>query len=169
MAHTLCLHGYIFIYGMKKIKLTQSKFAIVDDEDFEYLNQFKWFAFNSRGIYYACRGKNKKNIFMHREIMKTVKDMVVDHKNHNGLDCRKSNMRNCTKTENMRNRKSSKNSSSKYLGVSWCKARKKWQAHIFINKKSKNLGRFIKEIEAAKRYNKFAKIIHGDFANINQI
>ena len=78
---------------MKLIKLTQDKFAKVDDEDFEYLNQFKWYAKKSRNTYYVTRGafngKNMSSIYMHREVMKTPKGTLVDHIDHDGLNCQK--------------------------------------------------------------------------------
>ena len=93
---------------MKKIKLSQNKFAIVDDENFEYLNQWNQHAANSLSGYYACKSTkiDKKFVVtrMHRVIMKTPKGMMTDHINGNTLDNRKENLRICTHSENQRNR-----------------------------------------------------------------
>lgn len=127
---------------MAKIKLTQGKFALVDDDMFEYLNQFKWFC-DSRG--YAVRDiggrKNKKRILMHRLINKTPKNLVTDHINRNKLDNRKKNLRSVTQRQNTFNAKLSKNNKSGYNGISFYKNR--WVARIKFNYKIIYLGRFL--------------------------
>lgn len=111
---------------MKKIPLTRGKFALIDDEDYEWLNQWKWQAHRDgySGDFSATRRekipgkKTRKTIIMSREIMNTPKGMKCDHKNHNTLDNRKSNLRNCTHAQNMRNHKGAyKNSTTGVLGV----------------------------------------------------
>lgn len=139
---------------MKEINLTQGKVALVDDEDFEELSQYKWFAQKAVNTFYAERvdmttGKPKK-IKMHREIMKTHKGMETDHIDHNGLNNCKSNLRNVTHRQNGQNRGEDK--SSKYAGVSWHKVSMKWSARIRINKKRKYLGYFDTELEAHHAY-----------------
>lgn len=94
---------------------------------------------------------------------------MVDHKKHNTLDDRIENLRPATRSQNLINRTSSKNSTSKYLGVSFHKLANKWCANIFIDKKLKHLGYFIIEMEAALAYNEAAKIHFGEFANLNVI
>lgn len=157
---------------MKLICLTQNKFTQVDDEDYDFLNQFKWCAIKHRsGKYYAVRGGwidgKMKLIYMHRVIMNTPEWMLVDHIYHNGLDNRKSELRNCTHTQNQMNRRKQKNCSSKYFGVCWYKINKEWGARIKINGKQKHIGFFKTEVEAAKAYNIFAKKYLGEFANLN--
>ena len=154
---------------MKEIVLSQGKVALVDNDDFEYLNQWKWYAWCSRGHFYAVRsiyinGK-KSNIHLHRLIMKTPIGMEVDHKDMNGLNCQKYNMRNCTHRQNMCNRKST--GSSKYLGVYFQK--KYIRATITVNRKVIYLGLYKKEIDAAIAYNEAAIKYHGEFANINVV
>jgi len=91
---------------MRKIKLTQGKYALVDDEDFEYLNQWNWYAGENRSGFFAARGefngKNMNKILMHRVIMNCEKGKVVDHIDHNTLNNQKSNLRNCTTAENIK-------------------------------------------------------------------
>ena len=84
---------------MKEIILTQGQVALVDDEDFEYLNQWKWCAIKSRKTYYTTRTiyiPCKMTVIMHRIIMNTPLDMTVDHIDHNGLNNQKYNLRICT-------------------------------------------------------------------------
>lgn len=158
---------------MKKIKLTRGKFATVDDDDFKFINQYKWHAHKHGNTFYAIRGEwvngKVKSIRMHREIMKAKPGEIIDHKDCNGLNNQKSNLRFCTHSENMRNRTSHKNSTSKYLGVYFDKSRNKYRATIYINKKNVCLGRFDDEISAAKAYNHCALIQHGEFARLNKI
>lgn len=94
---------------------------------------------------------------------------IVDHINRNQLDDRIENLRAANKSQSVRNRNSVKNSSSKYLGVSFYKPTKKWCANIQSNRESKRLGYFISEIDAALAYNNEAIKIHGDFANLNKL
>jgi len=153
---------------MKEIKLTQGKVTLVDDEDYEYLNQWKWHTVRKRNIFYAERRLSKvhkqKIIIMHRVIMKTPSNLTVDHINHNGLDNRKINLRNCTNQQNLMNRLSRDNSN--YLGVSY-NNKGFIRARIGFNRYQFHLGYFKNEIEAALAYDKKAKILFGEFANLN--
>lgn len=170
---------------MKLIPLTQGKFAQVDDEDFEYLNQFKWFAYKHRNTYYARRSVRINGTHlceqMHRIVMGIghKKDKIVDHINHNGLDNRKENLRFCTSTQNSQNRTPYINKTSKYKGVSIHRSKRfskkrqehylyiKWQAHIRINKKLYFLGYALTEKDAANLYNSAAIKNYGEFAFLN--
>jgi len=155
---------------MKKIKLSRGLFAKVDEEDFEYLNQFKWHALKGNTTFYAQRDICKnKSVLMHREIMKTPKGKVTDHINHNGLDNRKKNLRICTAQENSCNRRLQKNASSKYKCVIQHCITQKWRAYIRYKKQSIYLGVFNSEKEAALAYNKAAKELFGKFAFLNKI
>lgn len=160
---------------MKKIKLTQGKFALVDDEDFEYLNQWKWY-FSDTG--YAIRkeyiGGGRKNqkqkiIRMHRIINKTPDSFYTDHINSDKLDNRKENLRNSSMLQNNLNTTKRKNCTSKYKGVHWDRLNNKWRVCIDINKRTIHAGRFLSEIEAAKAYNGLAIKYHGKFAKLNGV
>ena len=93
--------------------------------------------------------------------------MEVDHKNGDGLNNTRENLRICTREQNARNRRSVSGSTSKYLGVSWCKDKKRWRAQISAYGKCKKLGRFKTELEAAIIYNIAARKYYGRFAKPN--
>ncbi len=148
--------------AMKRIPLTRNKHALIDDEDFELINQYKWYAMHpGRNNYYAVvdiRVNGQRiTILMHRLVMNPQKNQEIDHINGNGLDNRKGNLRFCTHQQNLRNQTPRKNCSSKYRGVSWSKAGKKWRAYITYNSRQVHLGYFFSEIEATKTYDKKRK------------
>ena len=157
---------------VKQIPLTQGKFAIVDDADCQWLNQFKWCAYKGNSTYYAIRGDGKRNtIRMHREILNSPKGLCTDHRNGNGLDNRRKNLRVCTNAENLQNQTKRARCTSKYKGVttySVVKHRKRpWLAQITFNNKHINIGYFASEESAARAYDIAAKKYHGEFARLN--
>lgn len=154
---------------MKQIPLTQGKFALVDDEDYGFLNQWKWYAYKNGGSFYARRtdystGK-RKGVLMHRLIAQASDSSVfVDHKDGNGINNQRLNIRVCTKAENSRNRGHQKNSASGVKGVVWDAKRKKWVAYIKLNGKSKNIGGFDDISQAEAAYHGAAKQLFGEYA-----
>ena len=149
---------------MKQISLTQGMYAIVDDADFEWLNQWKWHIQAGHNTYYAVRKCNGKRIRMHRLILGCTENEEVDHKNHNGLDNQRHNIRKCTHSQNMQNLPYRKGGSSKYKGVSWDKESRKWLASIKLNGIKQRIGLYLLDIDAAKAYDKVAIKLFGDFA-----
>lgn len=156
---------------MKEIPLNQGKFALVDDDDFEYLNQWKWYAWKNRNCWYSTRSEfiskrrnsrrpNTKIVIMHRVIMNAPKGIDVDHINGDALDNRKINLRLVTNRQNAQNRHVT--TSSKYPGVSWFKTRNKWRSYITIGGKFKHLGYFEDEKEAAMAYEKALRHFVGE-------
>jgi hypothetical protein len=142
---------------MKIIPLTQGFETIVDDEDYDFLMQWKWHVCKSHSNYAMRnstykRGKKRHHIMMHRVIMKTRKGMETDHENGNGLDNRRANLKNVTKSINQQTRHANKKSTSIYKGVCWHKLTKKWSASIQIDNKKRHLGLFDSPIEAATAY-----------------
>ena len=151
---------------IKFIALTKGKIAIVDAEDYELLKQYKWHSICSDGSFYAYRCRNKKSISMHRMLMNAPKGKVVDHIDGNGLNNRRSNLRICTVSENIRNSRG-RHKTSKYKGVHWNKRAGKWVSSITEKGKYEFLGHFDDEAEAAKIYDKRAKRLFGEYAYLN--
>jgi len=148
------------------IPLTQGKFAIVDAEDNGWLSRHKWCAAKSRETYYAHRFRDGAIVGVHREIMRAPKGVVCDHKNHNGLDNRKSNLRLCTSAQNQHNKMAKKDCSSRYKGVIRRGDYKRWRARIGFNRKRIHLGDFTDEIQAAMAYDDKAAELFGKFENL---
>lgn len=139
----------------KYIELTQGKQAIIDDRDYESLRRFKWYAHRDHNTWYAVRcgpKKIKPRLFigMHHAILgKPLPGFEIDHKNRNGLDNRRANLRVVTRTVNMQNKGRQRNNASGITGVAWFKPTQKWHAKIDAHGKRISLGYF-DNIEAAK-------------------
>lgn len=164
---------------MKKIKLTHGKYAIVDNDDFEVLNNFKWHYAdsNENGKGYAARTVNYnkkdrekiKKILMHRQIMGAAKGESLDHINRNCLDNRRSNLRFCTASQNSQNRIAPKKKSTlPPKGVDMVYANEGrniyFRARIMTCGKRLELGLFEDSNSAKKAYIEAAKKYHGEFA-----
>lgn len=156
---------------MRNIPLTQEKFAIVDDEDFNWLNKQKWAVHKIyKSIYYATSKIEGKSVRMHRLILglKSGDGIKTDHRNGSGLDNRRCNLRKCTNAQNGYNqRKLQRKTSSKYKGVHKPLKSNKWVASIKFNYKNIYIGQYDNELNAAKAYDKKAKELFGEFACIN--
>ena len=159
---------------MKEIQLTQGKVALVDDADFEWLNQWKWCCHTWKRKSYAERveiidGK-RFVIKMHRLILGLSHGdgKLVDHEDGDGLNNQRYNVRVCDYNVNNWNRKVRHDAASPYKGVSVYR-KTKWKATINFNGKQYWLGSFDCQKEAAKAYNLAAVKYHGAFAKLNQI
>lgn len=156
--------------GMKTITLTKGKVAIVDDEMFDYLSQWKWYcSTQNRAVRTVGHGKEQKMIYMHRVVLGDLAGVEVDHVNMNSLDNRKENLRYCTRAENSANKKKYSTNTSGYKGVSWSKGMKKWVAQITVNYKNTRIGYFDDPEEAAEAYNEVSASHFGLFARGNQV
>ena len=153
---------------VKQMPLTQGKFALVDDEDFEYLSQWKW-SYCGRRAYRHDKYGTPKNLAMHRVLTNAQPHQHVDHINLNPLDNRKCNLRLCTRSQNQANVRPRKNTTSKYKGVSWKTALKRWVVYVTKDGKQNYVGVFKSEEEAALAYNKKASELFGEFALLNII
>lgn len=158
------------------IELTQGHVTIVDDEDFDQLSKHRWKIFKVKGVpKYAARttgARGMKTILMHRQILQAVTGIEVDHKDGNGLDNRRTNLRIATHRQNMANGpkkpKHGNPPTSQFKGVYWNKERGKWQAQIARGDGGvAYLGRFTLEEEAANAYDKKAIELFGEFARLN--
>jgi len=153
---------------MKKILLTQGKYALVDDSDYDFLNKWKWCANKLGNTYYAVRNSPRikgkgKTILMHRVIMDLSIGMEVDHIDGDGLNNQRKNLRVCTHLQNLKNRGIPKGNKSGYKGVSFYKRVKKWVAFIGVNGKNIGLGYFLTKEDAYKAYCDACIKYHGDF------
>lgn len=164
---------------MKQIELTQrsgyfkkAKYTLVDDADYEWLNQFNWCLFKNiaHKIFYAEAWIGDKQIKMHQLLMPNPpKGLTPDHKDGDGLNNQRENLRWATVSQQGQNRKLGSNNSSGFKGVSWSKRSKKWRVNIMHEGTPIHLGLFYSKIEAAKAYNEAAIKYFGEFAKINEI
>lgn len=140
---------------MAKIKLTMGFEAIVDDEDFDYLSQWKWHYKSG----YAETQNNCKHFYMHRIINKTPTGLLTDHINRNKLDNRKTNLRTGDKRLNSINRCVQSNNTSGHRGISWSKQKNKWETYIWVHRNKILLGLF-KNLDVAIKTRKAAEKIY---------
>ena len=154
----------------KEIHLSSGKVALVDDADYDWLNQWKWSYVSGS----AARATSRKDgpqrlILMYRLIMQAPDGMEVDHKNMDRLDCRRENLRLATHTQNMRNRNAHSHNRSGFKGVSPTgnRYRNFFKAEIKVAKRKIYLGCFETAEEAARAYDEKAKELFGEFARTN--
>ena len=171
MVKTIPLYG---AYG-------QGKYAVVDDQDYDWLSSYRWHVDNHVGAGYASRsqhvnlGRNRYtavSIRMHREIMGAHAGQMVDHVNGDTLDNRRCNLRFCSHAGNLQNvgktaHRKGRLTTSQYKGVYWRSDRNCWTAKIMANRKTQSLGTYATEQEAARAYDEAARVLHGEFARLN--
>jgi hypothetical protein len=166
-------------WSVREISLTKGLVALVDDADYELVAAFSWHASRgTKGGWYARRmveGRpHTRYISMHRFLLDEPAGLGVDHRNGNGLDNRRSNLRLATQLQNNRNQRISpdrqwggRRVSSRYKGVTWDKNRSRWTVGVKIAGRRLNLGRFDDEEEAARAYDAAAREHYGEFARLN--
>lgn len=151
-----------------RIPLTQGKFALVDEGDFEYLSQLKWWI--AKGGYAISWDRvRKKTVLMHRLLLDCPKNLYVDHINGDKLDNRRSNIRVATKADNNRNVGRRSNNKSGYKGVYLDRQRGLFVADIRFRGKTLHLGRYRTILEAARVYNRKSLELFGEFSRPNNV
>jgi len=157
---------------MKEIVLTQSRVTQVDDSDFDWLNQWKWSAMLTKsGIWYAVRNatiapRKRKFTLMHRVILGLDGIEQGDHRDGDGLNNQRLNLRICTKLQNHYNRKTSENNACRFKGVR--KSGNRWRSTIWVNNNPVHLGTFDSKEAAASAYDSAAQNYFGEFARLNE-
>lgn len=152
-----------------EIPLTRGMVALVDDEDAP-LARMKWAALktNTRGLFYAVRNLRSGGLYLHRVVLGITDPRVrVDHRNGDGLDCRRANLRVATPTQNARNARAHRDCRSGFKGVSYHPATGKWVARIFRNGVCRSLGLHATPEAAARAYDAAARQADGEFARPN--
>lgn len=155
---------------MRFVSLSRGKVACVNDRDFKAVSQFKWSATLIGRNWYAVRrlpplnGKQRRQS-LHQFLMPGI--TRVDHRNGNGLDNQRHNLRPATRSQNNQNSRKRRGCSSRFKGVSWHKQAGKWAVRIRMNGKYPSLGLFDYEVEAGRMYDKYAKKLYKDFAKLN--
>jgi hypothetical protein len=158
---------------VREIPLKGGQTALVDDEDYEPLSQYRWQAHQSNSDVYAARtsevGGKRRTVWMHRLIMGAPPDKRVDHLNHNTLDNRRSNLRVVSGRENSYNRRKLKRSTSVYKGVYKRIGDSEWRAELRGGSPPKHyyLGSFPSEEQAARAYDEKAREVYGEHAALN--
>ena len=148
---------------IRLIPLTEGSYACVDPADYEWLRGYTWWSASG----YAARSEKGRTLFMHREIMKPPKGMLVDHADGNRANNRRSNLRVCTRSENQQNKCKKGCCTSCFKGVSYDKRHHKWYASCQVEGEYQWLGYFDEEIEAARVYDRTAVEQFGEFARLN--
>lgn len=157
------LDDYKFLIPIRS-KTKPTIYALVDEEDFDNVNQYKWR--NEHG--YVVTLMNGKRVSMHSYLKGPPPEgQVINHLNCNRLDNRKDNLKFASLAQNAQNKLKKDGTTSVYYGVS--KYFKKWRAGICFQGKDRNLGHFEDEIEAAKKYDTAAYLIHGEYARTNNL
>lgn len=151
---------------MAIIKTKKGVEILVDDSDYEWLSEFKWCIGDRYAMRTSYANGDRVTILMHREIMNTPNGYSTDHINGNKLDNRRCNLRICTHTENMKNRRSHSGKTTGIQGVYKTVGSKKkpFEARIQVDKWQIYLGRFVTAEEAQQVYIDASLKYHGAFS-----
>ena len=157
---------------MIEIPLSRGNVAIIDDEDLELVSRYKWHAVTppSAQTPYATThvpGDHDKAILLHRLILGVPPDVHVDHRDGDGLNCRRYNLRAATRAQNAANRRRNRKSVSGFKGVTFHKGVRKWRVRIRKDGKLFHLGFFTKAEDGARRYDEEAVRLFGEWARLN--
>lgn len=158
----------------REVPLTNGMIALIDECDWERVSKYRWYAYQRDNTWYAYRGfwtnGKRRRVTLHRFILNLTDSKVpfIDHKNRNGLDCRRENLRPATHSQNLTNSRKPLRNTSGYKGVIRNKQiRAPWEARIRKDRKHYYLGAYETALEAALAYDRAAKRLHGEFAALN--
>lgn len=150
------------------VELTKDYWAVISAMDGPSVGRFNWYALVTRnGSVYGVRKPSRGGILLHRfvsEEMGLTLTAEVDHENRNGLDCRRSNLRDATRGQNTENTRLRSDSATGVKGLHWYKQTQRWQAKIAHGGRQLHLGYFVDKDEAIKALAEARKEIHGEFA-----
>jgi hypothetical protein len=149
---------------VRLIPLAEGLYAYVDAADYEWLNRWNWHTASGG---YGARTEKGRTIFMHREIMRPAKGMLVDHADGNRANNCRFNLRVCTRRDNQRNTRKQRGTRSRFKGVYYSKQRGKIYAQLCFDRRSRWLGWFESELDAARAYDRAAVEAFGEFARLN--
>jgi hypothetical protein len=163
---------------VKILPLTQGLNTSLDDEDIEWANQWKWYAKRGGNSFYAYRNSapnlngTRDSLLLHRELFRRINpdfdtSMEIDHRDGNGLNNQRENLRSATDSKQRHNQTIRTNNTSGFLGVTWNKAVGKFSARVRLNWKRKHVGWFNCPVEAAKARDAAARELHGPFGTYN--
>lgn len=154
----------------KVIGLTKGKQALIDDADYESASKHVWYANQKNDLFYACSDSfERRSVYLHQFILNYFGGLLIDHVDRNTLNNQRSNLRLCTKSQNLMNRGPTIVNNSTYKGVTWVAKRSIWLAQIKINGKNTFIGHFACPRQAAWAYNHAAKLHLGAFAYLNEV
>jgi len=148
---------------VRRIMMSGGQFVLVDAADYEWLSRHKWSSRNG----YATRRAGRRLLYMHREIMNPPPGMVVDHIDGNKPNNCRSNLRICTRQENLQNRPKRIDCVSRFKGVHYHKRSGKWHAQADLAGEYFRTRLFADEVEAARAYDRLAVELFGEFAYLN--
>ena len=163
---------------MKTVPLSGAKaagrVALVNDADYKLVSQYRWFVMERKIEGQRTRGPYAGAWIRHdgRRVLLLMHKLITgwpltDHKNHDGLDNRRRNLRNATKAQNNQNSRSRLGSSSQYKGVHWSTRQQRWRANIAHEGRVRSLGVFMSEEDAARAYDAAALQLYGEYAVLN--
>jgi hypothetical protein len=153
-----------------EIRLAHGIVALVDADD-AHLASLRWCVYRHGRTWYARRtvsvGGKQRVVRLHREVLRAEPHQRVDHINGDGLDCRRSNLRFASVTENNQNCRKPKSNTSGFKGVSWHKRDSRWMVNIGVGGRIRHVGSFTRIEDAARAYDSEARALFGSFAALN--
>jgi len=151
-----------------QIKLFNSPLLVqVDDADYPALSLHSWLLTRKRDKHYAITRIHGRYVYLHRMVMGAPILRLVDHIDGDGLNNRRSNLRICTRSQNMGNSRQHCDASGKFKGVYYERNSGRYVAQICCRRRRTKLGRFATPLDAARAYDTAARAAFGDFAKTN--